>query len=562
MISEQERVYIKNLYGLLTEDVKTDPNQVTLEFEEKFPGSKYANLTENGKTELIAKLNEARDWLVTNKGSLIFVQVEAGESKLKNFDKEQDPPVEVPEGYLSKKRAKTLKRELTAYFKTLVDQKVLPEMPIFEPPKITYGKSPVSATLQALPNIPTSQYADEQFTKVFLKLMMPEKCLSEVDIVVQYVKEKNGSFKCRGGHTCDEANFDVLLNGISIGKANLNNGSGQDKGGSRSSGRLLVTPEIAKKVITKDKRNIILSLKCLSGANCHSGTPEVQIRKNNELIWHRCSPAMDRGDQNETKILEIDPCGNVTEMGTGDATNKDVAADANKTDAPVQAGYTINVADEFEKDTRTFVYRVGSKMVDSSGIDSYNSKTVNEKFNKGYVKDKQGNEIGWVSNKNTGDFFIGSEGTKFVSQDGTPFLLNVEPGTKISKIVPKGAQNDNPPAGYTSKSLDKVGQGTGAGNYHVEEGTKTYDRGKELKLVKGPPQSVLDKQKADLEAEKAAGITRFNLDDDAIDVFEDFFMTKNKLVTKSTDGIYTVTANSINYGGKPYKKGSKLKLES
>ena len=52
------------------------------------------------------------------------------------------------------------------------------------------------------------------------------------------------------------------------------------------------------------------------------------------------------------------------------------------------------------------------------------------------------------------------------------------------------------------------------------------------------------------------------MDDDAIEEFEDFFMTKNKLVTKSADGIYTVIHNSINYGGKPYKKGSKLKLES
>jgi hypothetical protein len=284
MISEDERVYIKNLYGLLTEEVKTDPNQVSIQFEEKFAGSKYANLTEKGKAELIAKLNEAKNWLISNKGSLIFVQVEAGESRIKNYDREQDPPVEGPECYLSKKRAKTLKRELNDYFKTLVDEKVLAEMPIFEPPKIVIGKSPVSATLQPLPTISTSQYSAEQYTKVYLKLMMPEKCLSEVDVVVSYNKVPNANFPCRGGHTCDVANFDVLLNGISIGKANLNNASGQDRGGSRSSGRLLVTPEIAKKVITKDKRNIILSLKCLSGSDCHSGTPEIQIRKNNELI--------------------------------------------------------------------------------------------------------------------------------------------------------------------------------------------------------------------------------------------------------------------------------------
>ncbi len=545
MISEQERVYIKNLYGLLTEDVKTDKNQVTLEFEEKFAGSKYANLTEKGKTELIAKLNEARDWLVTNKGSLIFVQVEAGESKLKNFDKEQDPPVEVPEGYLSKKRAKTLKRELTAYFKTLVDQKVLPEMPIFEPPKITLGKSPVSATLQALPNIPTSQYADEQFTKVFLKLMMPEKCLSEVDIVVQYVKEKNGSFPCRGGHTCNDANFDVLLNGISIGKANLNNGN---DGGSRYSGRLLVTPEIAKSVLTKDKRNIVLSLKCLSGANCHSGTPEVVIRKANEIIWHRCSPALSaRGDQSDVKILKIDPCGNVTEMGTGDATNNDVAADENnKVVKPtIPSGYTINTPSDYDLNDYNFISQVcANRMVNSKGVED------NPKFLLG-LNSTTGE---WVSSTKTGEFFVPQNGLVY-RRKGIMGVVNVDPGTKITKIIGRDKPNNNPPPGYTNVGLNFY-QETTSGKFHVEK-TESMDG-----LGNNKPGLKPGESPKKLEAEKAAGITRFNLDDDAIDQFEDFFITKNKLVTKSTDGIYTVTANSINYGGKPYKKGSKLKLES
>lgn len=557
IISEEEIVYIKNLYGLLKED-QNNQTEITVDFEEKFPGGKYANLTEKGKTELQNKLNQTKDWLIANKGSLIVVQIEASESRIISTDKEQNPAPPVPLGYLSRRRAQTMKRELKEFFKTLVSEKVLPEMPIFEAPNILLGPTPVSETGRALPKYPISQYDDEQYTRVYLKLMAPAKCLTNINIEVMYNKTPDPAFKCRGGHTCDVARFDVLANGVSLGIADLNNGS---DGGSRTSGKLVIDQAKAEQIVGQNDKKIKISLKCLSGSNCHSGTPEIKITKGNETLYHQCSPAMGRSDQREIQILTVDTCGNVVEKGTGDATNKDVTTDKNKAELAAKPGYTMNVPDEYEKDTRTFVYRIGGRLVDSSGKSGYDDGAINTKFNYGYLKDKQGNNIGWASNAKTGDFMIGPSGLTFSNQSDVPFVINIEPGTKISKIIPKGAQNDNPPPGYTTKSLNTEGQGTGAGNYHVEK------QGNRLILVKGPSEDQLAKNKEELDKElqkeKEQGLVRFNLDDEGVQDFEDYFLKPdNKLVSKISDGIYTVIANSITYAGKVYKKGTKLKLIS
>jgi hypothetical protein len=109
-----------------------------------------------------------------NKGSLIFVQIVAGESQLTNYDTEQDPKVPVDPKVLSRLRAKTLKRELKKYFQTLIDQGVLTEMPIFQEPKIIIGQTKYVKG-QSITNSERVKYNQEQFVKVELKLMSPEK---------------------------------------------------------------------------------------------------------------------------------------------------------------------------------------------------------------------------------------------------------------------------------------------------------------------------------------------------------------------------------------------------
>jgi hypothetical protein len=544
LISEEEIVYIKNLYGLLKED-QNNQTEITVDFEEKFPGGKYANLTEKGKTELQNKLNQTKEWLISNKGSLIVVQIEASESRIISTDKEQNPSPKVDLGYLSRRRAQTMKRELKEFFKTLVSEKVLPEMPIFEAPKILIGPTPVSETGQALPKYPISQYNNEQYTRVYLKLMAPAKCLTNINIEVMYNRVPDPSFKCRGGHTCDVARFDVLANGVSLGIADLNNGR---DGGSRTSGKLVIDQAKAEQIVGQNNKKIKISLKCLSGSNCHSGTPEIKITKGNETLYHQCSPAMGRSDQREIQILTVDTCGNVVEKGTGDATNKDKNT---KTETPAQpTGYTINVPSDYDLKDDNFIRSIAAnQLIDSKG------QPNNERFlTYGYNQttgEWVGSPIGFKSG--TGDFFVPETGLVYRRQ-GAKGVVNVDPGTRISKIVGKGKPNNNPPPGYTDVGLNYYDE-TSSGKYYVEKTENKDSFGQEI------PELRPGKSPKKLEKEQAAGIVRFNLDDEAIEEFEKYFID-NKLVNKTSEGLYDVIATSITYGGKVFKKGTKLKLDS
>ena len=312
LITEGEKTYIRNLYGLLTEAI-TGEDQITLTADSTFGPGKYSQLSPQGIEELNNGIKQASAWLTENQGSLIFVQIVASESQLTNYDTEQDPKVPVEPKVLSRLRAKTLKRYLNEVFKGLVGSGVIKEMPIFQEPRIEIGQTKYTKG-QALTQALRDKYNAEQFVKVELKLMAPEKCLVNLEIEVKYEKETNAAFPCRGGHTCNEATFDVKMNGVSIGVANLNN---LKDSGSRTSGILRIDDAKAKQIIGVNTKIITFSLRCLSGQNCHSGTPEIVIKKNNETIYHSCSPAISRGDQNEYPILTLDPCGNVTQKGTG-----------------------------------------------------------------------------------------------------------------------------------------------------------------------------------------------------------------------------------------------------
>ena len=519
LITEGERTYIRNLYGLLTE--ATGQDQITLTADSTFGPGKYSQLSPEGDAELKQQLTDASAWMAENKGSLIFVQIVAGESQLTNYDTEQDPKVPVEAKVLSRLRAKTLKRMLKQYFQTLIDKGTLTEMPIFQEPKIIIGATKYVKG-QAITDASRAKYNQEQFVKVELKLMAPEKCLVNLEVEVKYEKERNTAFPCRGGHTCDDAKFDVRMNGVSIGVANLNN---SNDGGSRTSGILKIDDAKAKQIIGVNAKEITFSLKCLSGQNCHSGTPEIVIKKNGETIYHSCSPAMSRGDQNEYPIHTLDACGNVLKKGTGDATNKDVKATETTTVSP---GYTINVPQY------------------NRGIDDifgwWNTENDRLIFTKPLIK-KGDEKTGYVT-----DFTVGSQGLLWIDRyDNKYNLFDLDPGTRITKIIPYGATNNNPPPNY---STDIPWPNTSSGKYHSE---RTSDN-KWPFLVKGP-------SKVTLADEKSKNIVRFKLDDEEIQDFENYYLTK-KLVEKTPDGMYKVIANKITYASNVYNKDTILKLDS
>lgn len=537
LITEDEKVYIKNLYGLLTE-ATTGDNELVISANSTFAAGKYSQLSEEGLTELNTGLENASEWLRKNKGSVIYVQVVASESQLTNYDYEQDPAVAVAPKFLSRQRAKTLTRYLKQYFKTQVEEKTINEMPIFETPKIEIGLTKYTKG-QTVTTALRAKYNAEQSVAVELKLMSPEKCLIDLEIEVKYDSTPNAAFPCRGGHNCNDAMFQINLNGVEIGIADLNN---SPKGLSKTSGVIKINETTAKSIVSVDSKKLIFSLKCLSSNNCHSGTPEIVIKKRGEVIHNECSPAMERGDMNEYPVLELDPCGNVIKKGTGDATNND--ATNNDTPAPKEQTIVKGRILTLPKD----MYKKDSKIRLYNNIQEYFVCELNRDPDRLKIDKTCSSFI-----KKGGEAIVGPKGLIYMDSLGNKYLMDVDPGTVISNVVNYGEPNANPIILKNPNGIRPFDE-SGSGKYYVDQiiGTQ-YRDGYSLVFKRGPKPEVL-------EDEKSKNIIRFNLDDEAIQDFEDYYIN-NKLVEKTPDGMYKVIANKITYAAKTYVKGTILKLD-
>ena len=602
LITEDDRKHILGLYGLINEAVTEGQGIITIEADSTFPAGYYSEsyLTQQGKEEIKTGLSSAKNWLTENKDSLISVQIMAGESRITNYDNEQSPKKFLEPYKLSELRAKTLKRVLKPYFEELVSSGVLSKMPIFEPPKIEIGVTPYTQG-QTITDSQRSKYNKEQYVKVVLKLINPGECAVGLGVTVSYDKTENSAFKCRGGHKCDIAKFDVLVNGVSIGIANLNNAK---DGGSRTSGLLTVKPEMAEAIAAFDKEKLTISLKCLSGNDCHSSTPEVKIQKEGTagqppvILYHSCSPAMERGDQNEYKLLTLDACGNVIEKGTGDVTNNEAsAADETSTETTANTagttttetpGYDLYLFNADTWDKGTNVTDISKFFIGVSPLGTNGTFMVSK---------------GWTSTGFTGELIVPDRGIVFDPKKikgGTDFsgtkgqiysekygyALNLDPGTKITNIYKDKTLATNLPPGFAENPFITCNQSTGSGKWHIECEVNN-DQFKFPFFVEGPSESlkkVLDKKAAEdaqklkdaeterINRDKTSGVVEFKMDD--IDTIQDFETYYSGYIKKRDDlnkgygkDYYEVTAvdskgaaGYITYGGKKYPKGKILHL--
>jgi hypothetical protein len=161
------------------------------------------------------------------------------------------------------------------------------------------------------------KFKEHQYVRVKFLLddgTISAKCLEGLSITVAYNQNASSAFPCRGGHKCDEADFNVLINKVSVGSVSLNNAN---DGGSRT-GTVTVTPQQAMAIAkaATNKKKIDIYLKC-KFAKCHSSTPEITISKGGFIFpnFPRCVPSItDRDDFTLKHILSIDVCGNVTQQ--------------------------------------------------------------------------------------------------------------------------------------------------------------------------------------------------------------------------------------------------------
>ena len=590
LVTEEEKIRILGLYGILAEEIIVDENGVKIHTKQVFEDSKYYKLKDSVVGELNQGLAQATEWIKANKekliGKFISVRIKAGESQLMNWDREQVPAISgVTTGYLSKQRYKTMKRFLGNYFDKQVSSGLITQeqYPVFDAFELVIGKSPVT---EKKGPIPGNDYNSEQFVEIDLYIQSPEGCITGLGVHVMYnnVPSTDPKFGCRGGHSCDQAIFNVLLNGVSIGQANLNNAKdgasmnmGEDK-------KLIVTPEQAKEIISKstNPKELVIALQCTS-SNCHSSTAEVKITKKvgegDSVLYHSCSPLLERNDNRTFEILVLDPCGNVIRMGK--ETGPKIDENANKK-LVATGGYTYVTPEGYGQNTQGAVGDFIAENTKTGGFSrALNTTSMNDKdgnivgpmmpyriFTTGGAASVYGTNYsfddgGGATNKQ-GPALVTDKGLRYTAKDKKIYMVSyLEPGTKISRILPYPAKNDNPPPNSTSPDilLDQtaLGKPSPSGNYYI-----TADTNNNYYWAKGKPAAVAseeDKKKQQEEAnDKTQGIQRFKMDDESLAEFEKFFLTDHKVVKKIEDRLYEVVKTKMVYGGKEYGKGKQIRF--
>ena len=127
--------------------------------------------------------------------------------------------IPVKEGYLSQKRGESMVGFLTNYFKKLTDGGLKFTQPDIPKPKTIVG-GPRYTRGQDNPKDP--KYTPFQFVKLKITASSKSECLIGLDVMVAYLG--------KGGHDCDEAIFELRMNSVPLGVANLNNGSKDVRG--------------------------------------------------------------------------------------------------------------------------------------------------------------------------------------------------------------------------------------------------------------------------------------------------------------------------------------------
>ena len=186
----------------------------TINFGSVWPSGKW-KLTQQQKSKIDPKLREIATFLVKYPASKLTIQIEAGESKVTNYDNEQAGRVKVKPGYLSDKRGQEMAKYIGAFFKSLQSSGKIGDVPNIPKPKTIIGSSSYTSGVDD-PKDP--KYTKEQFVRLVVSAETKLKCLIGMKITIGYDKG--------GGHKCDEAIFDFRVNGVSLGVANLNNGYG------------------------------------------------------------------------------------------------------------------------------------------------------------------------------------------------------------------------------------------------------------------------------------------------------------------------------------------------
>lgn len=336
-IEESERMRILGLHESATKNLYLFNEQTQVKVGEKttttgkeialdkksFPAGFYSiNKLGAGKQDLDNKLQEIAQFAKENDGTKVNIQIEVGESKVTNRDNELNQPLGA--GELARLRGEKLQEYLVKYFEGLVKSGYLTTMP-----NIPKAQTNVELGTQKHEYVKGTsdpkdpKYLEDQYVKFNISLSATKteniyECLVNLTIDVSYYHKRDPKFPCRGSHECNNAEFEIYLDSVSLGVANLNNLGcrselSKNPNACDRTAKFVVTNEMVKKITSNpnwNQKTLVLSTKCLNNA-CHTSVQEVKIiNGDGTTIYHSCvNPQSARGNTSQKILAVLDKCG-------------------------------------------------------------------------------------------------------------------------------------------------------------------------------------------------------------------------------------------------------------
>lgn len=165
ILNEVNRV--KAIMGLLSEQ---DERKLTLPFEKTFKAG-YWKLSDEVKSQIDALMGQVKSFVEKHTGNVIRLTVNSGESQITNFDREQNPAVEVDEGYLSNKRYETILNYLKETYPDLLKNLEVKK-------NVIIGETPYNKSEFALNCGNFGEKRDSENCKTYFKKYEPEQFIN------------------------------------------------------------------------------------------------------------------------------------------------------------------------------------------------------------------------------------------------------------------------------------------------------------------------------------------------------------------------------------------------
>lgn len=189
----------------------------------------YDKLPDTVKKDFKVKLGEISNFLTKNPTADITLTIEVGESQLPNYDKEKNKSLNT--GDLAKFRGETIKTKIESELDNLQGKGLIKNRPTVNIKPIVgsteYNKSEYQKVCGS--NLNSSEckslrdlFKKDQFVRIQMSVKTKGECIGNLRVSVEYNREKHLT-KFPTVHNCNEGIFKVLMNGVWIGTANLNN---------------------------------------------------------------------------------------------------------------------------------------------------------------------------------------------------------------------------------------------------------------------------------------------------------------------------------------------------